>query len=199
MQIFVLTLIRNCSEAPFLANIRATSLELPQHLLLLYVHSLPRKVIYVHGCEGFFYTYLIKQCDPLLFMNLFCWDGTNPPFAGRETVEMKRKPNQDFECSLSASDLYTPRIFIDYLVGWREFLEKRERKLKFELSPFHMSKCANYTLKIYSTNYYFLWIKLILAFSGNKTYQMLSFLFQIDKKSVRKSCLDIKASYFTSW
>lgn len=135
---------------------------------LLYVPCLPRKGIYVHGCEGFFYSYLIKQCIHCYLWIYSVENGKNPPFAEREIVEMKRKPNQAFECSLSVSDLFTPRIFISDLVGWREFLEKGERKLKFETSPFHESKCANYALKIYSTNYYFLWIKLILAPSGNK-------------------------------
>lgn len=91
MQIFVLTLIRNCLEPPFLASIRASLLELPQCLLLLYVHSL---LIYVHGCEGFFCTYLIKQCDTLLFMNLFCWEWNKSSLCKKRNSrdEKKAKP-----------------------------------------------------------------------------------------------------------
>lgn len=112
MQIYVFTLIRNCLEAPFLASIRATSLELPQHLLLLHVHSLPRTGIYVHGCEGFFYTYLIKQCDPLLFMNLFCWEWNKSSLCRKRNSRDEKKAKPSFwvfpECfrSVCSKNIY---------------------------------------------------------------------------------------------
>lgn len=173
---FVLTLIRNCLEAPFLASIRATSLELPQHLFLCCTYLFFQEKGYMcMVLRDFFYTYLIKQCDPLLFMNSFCWEWNKSCLCRERSSRDEKKAKPSFwvfpECFRS---VYSKNI--DDLVGWREFLEKREAKLKFEISPFHMSKCANYALKIYSTNYYFLWIQLILAPSSNKTYQMLSFL-----------------------
>lgn len=93
----------------------------------------------MYGYERFFYTYLIKQYDSLLCMNYLCREWTKSSLFRKrvlttcEAVEMKREPSKAFECSLNASDLYTSRIFIDDSVGWREFLEKRETKLKFEI------------------------------------------------------------------
>lgn len=105
----------------------------------LYGPFILRNRKYLYGYERFSQTYLIKQCNPLLFMNLFCWEWNKSSLFRKrvwttyEAVEMKREPSQASECSLNASDLCTSRIFIDDSMGWRESLEKRETKLKSEI------------------------------------------------------------------
>lgn len=140
---FVLTLIRNCLEAPFLASIRATSLELPQHLFLCGTYLFFQEKGYMcMVLRGFFYIYLIKQCDPLLFMNSFCWEWNKSCLCRERSSRDEKKAKPSFwvfpECFRS---VYSKNIYW-WLSGLETIPGKEGGKIKiWDLTISYVQMC----------------------------------------------------------